>query len=193
MYRGMTMKTPDHATPREASHLTSATESDEPRVLGRGKGLFDLPVGFSGHHEKLIQDMFETAEPQLNRDAQGKSDNILRIEIQPAQTALARFGETLTQLEAKQPVQPYAGIGFESLPQFIEIFTPKRWELIAALKQTGPSSIYALAKKLSRHYRNVHKDVTALTEWMVLEKDEQGRVFVPWDEIDVRLPLLKAA
>ena len=86
-----------------------------------------------------------------------------------------------------------AGIGFESLPRFIEIFTPKRWELIAALKQTGPSSIYALAKNLRRHYRNVHKDVTALTELMVLEKDEQGRVFVPWDEIDVRLPLLKAA
>ncbi len=126
-------------------------------------------------------------------DAQGKGDNILRIEIQPAQTALARFGETLTQLEANQPVQPYAGIGFENLPQFIEIFTPKHWELIAALKQIGPSSIYALAKKLGRHFRNVHKDVTSLTEWMVLEKDEQGRVFVPWDEIDVRLPLLKAA
>ena len=152
-----------------------------------------MPGSFSSLNEKIVQDMFETADPDLSRDAQGKSDNILRIEIQPAQTVLARFGETLTQLEANQPVQPYAGIGFESLPQFIEIFTPKRWELIAALKQTGPSSIYALAKNLRRHYRNVHKDVTALTEWMVLEKDEQGRVFVPWDEIDVRLPLLKAA
>jgi len=185
MYRGMTMKTPDHANPRE--------QSDEPRVLGQGRGRFTLPASFSSLNEKIVQDMFETVEPELSRDAQDKSDNILHIEIQPAQTALARFGETLTQLEANQPVQPYGGIGFESLPQFIEIFTPKRWELIAALKQTGPSSIYALAKNLRRHYRNVHKDVTALTEWMVLEKDEQGRVFVPWDEIDVRLPLLKAA
>jgi hypothetical protein len=39
----------------------------------------------------------------------------------------------------------------------------------------------------------VHKDVTALMEWMVIEKDENGRVFVPWDEIDVRWPLLKRA
>ena len=121
------------------------------------------------------------------------SDNILRIEIQPAQTALAQFGATLSRLEAGEPVQPYVGIGFENLPQFIETFTPKRWELISTLKQTGPTSIYALAKTLNRHYRNVHKDVTTLLEWMVLEKDDQGRVFVPWDEIDVRLPLLKAA
>jgi hypothetical protein len=28
---------------------------------------------------------------------------------------------------------------------------------------------------------------------MVIEKDEQGRVHVPWDEIDVRWPLVKHA
>jgi len=39
----------------------------------------------------------------------------------------------------------------------------------------------------------VHKDVTALIEWMVIEKDESGKVFVPWDEIAVRCPLLKQA
>lgn len=40
-------------------------------------------------------------------------------------------------------------------------------------------TIYALAKRLSRHYRNVHRDVTALIEWMVIEKDESGKVLVP--------------
>jgi len=52
---------------------------------------------------------------------------------------------------------------------------------------------YALAKRLQRRYRNVHKDVTALMEWTVIAKDDAGRVFVPWDEIDVRWPLLKQA
>jgi hypothetical protein len=28
---------------------------------------------------------------------------------------------------------------------------------------------------------------------MVIEKDESGKVFVPWDEIAVRCPLLKQA
>ena len=71
--------------------------------------------------------------------------------------------------------------------------TPKRRELVAALKKSGPVSIYALAQGLDRHYRNVHKDVTALMEWTVIEKNDDGLVLVPWDEIDVRWPLQDAA
>lgn len=29
--------------------------------------------------------------------------------------------------------------------------------------------------------------------WMVVEKDSDGKVLIPWDEIDVRLPLSLAA
>ena len=47
--------------------------------------------------------------------------------------------------------------------------------------------------RLNRHYRNVHKDVTALMEWTVIEKNDAGLVFVPWDEIDVRWQLQVAA
>jgi predicted transcriptional regulator len=36
--------------------------------------------------------------------------------------------------------------------------------LVESLKAAGPLSIYALAKRLSRHYRNVYKDVSALME-----------------------------
>ena len=71
--------------------------------------------------------------------------------------------------------------------------TPARSTELSRLKTAGPLSIYALAKRLGRHYRNVHKDVTALVDWMVIEKDESGRVFVPWDEIDVRWPLIRKA
>lgn len=119
--------------------------------------------------------------------------NILHIEIQPARDALARFGADLQAAIASEPVAPYSGVGFETMAQFGEVFTPKRWELIEALKAVGPLTIYGLAKRLSRHYRNVHKDVTALIDWMVIEKDEDGRVFVPWDEIDVRWPLMRKA
>ena len=52
-------------------------------------------------------------------------------------------------------------------------------------------TIYALAKQLNRHYANVHKDVKALIEWLVIEKDENNKIFVHWDEIDVRWPLLR--
>ncbi len=38
------------------------------------------------------------------------------------------------------------------------------------LHKSGPLSIYALAKVLNRHYKNVHDDVKAL-ESIGLEKD----------------------
>lgn len=119
--------------------------------------------------------------------------NKLHIEVQPAAAALERFGKSLqAAMEGRTP-RSYSGIGFENMAQFGEVFSPKRWELVESLKAAGPLTIYALAKHLNRHYRNVYKDVAILTEWMVINKDEAGKVFVPWDEIDVRMALIKQA
>jgi len=38
----------------------------------------------------------------------------------------------------------------------------------------------------------VHTDVTALVQLGIIEKDAEGKVFVPWDEIDVDMPLAQA-
>ena len=120
--------------------------------------------------------------------------NVLEVRVGGSvERSLARFGEALKTAKAGQKVKPYFGIGFRSMAQFGEVVTPKRWEPVEFIKASGPMTIYALAKRLNRHYRNVHKDVTAMIEWTVIEKDEAGQVFVPWDEIDVRWPLLKHA
>ena len=120
--------------------------------------------------------------------------SILKVRVRGnVERGLARFGETLTKAKSGRSVTPYFGVGFRTMAQFSELLTSKRWELVEFLKASGPLTIYALAKRLQRRYRNVHKDVTALMEWTVIAKDDAGRVFVPWDEIDVRWPLLKQA
>ena len=118
----------------------------------------------------------------------------LEVKIgEPIAASLAAAAHTMQVIQAGRAVKPYFGIGFRTMAQFGEVFTPKRWELVEALKAAGPLSIYALAKRLGRHYRNVHKDVSAMIEWTVIEKNAAGLVFVPWDEIGVRWPLLKQA
>lgn len=112
---------------------------------------------------------------------------------EPAEITKKRTLEQARKVDAGQDVEPLCEIGFEDLPQFFETLTPKRWELIAALKEAGPLTIYALAKRLDRHYRNVYRDIVTLTEWMLAEKDDQGRVFVPWDEIDLQLLFMRGA
>ncbi len=120
----------------------------------------------------------------------------MKLEIRVAESIddwSSRSLEHARRVDAGEDVDPLCEVGFETMGQFGEVFTPKRFELVEHLKTTGPVTIYALAKQLARHYRNVHKDVTALIEWMVIEKDESGKVFVPWDEIDVRWPLVRHA
>jgi predicted transcriptional regulator len=66
---------------------------------------------------------------------------------------------------------------------------------VAVLREAGPMSISALAKKLRRDYKNVHGDVTALIEWMAVEKDDAGLVHAPYADIsvDIHLPDRRAA
>jgi predicted transcriptional regulator len=50
-------------------------------------------------------------------------------------------------------------------------------------------TIYALAKHLGRNYSNVHADTTRLLDLGLVEKNAEGRVWVPWDEIQIRVTL----
>lgn len=119
---------------------------------------------------------------------------VLHVKVaEPMTESLNRARATMEALQQGKTPEPYYGVGFESLPKMLAVFTPKRLELIAFLRAQGPLSVAALSRALKRNYKNVHGDVAALIEWMAVERGEDGRVFVPWDEIDVRLPLLGKA
>ncbi len=119
---------------------------------------------------------------------------VLHVKVaEPPAEMLGRARTTMEALERGTTPESYFGVGFESLPQMLSVFTPKRWELIAFLGEHGPLSIAALARGVRRNYKNVHGDIAALMEWRVVERSDDGRVFIPWDEIDLRLPLMKSA
>ena len=48
-------------------------------------------------------------------------------------------------------------------------------------------SIYAVAKALGRNYSNVHADVHKLIEHGLVERDADGLVSVPWDDVVVQV------
>ncbi len=106
---------------------------------------------------------------------------------------LERAEATMQAIERGESPPPYFGIGFDSLPQFFAVFTPRRWELVSRLRQAGPLTIAELARQVHRNYKNVHEDIVALMQWETVRRDENHRVFVPWDEIDLRFPLVRQA
>lgn len=69
------------------------------------------------------------------------------------------------------------------LPLLLRTLTPARWALLDRLREAGPLSIYELAKRLERDYKNVHTDVARMAEIGLIEKQNDGRVSVPWDVI----------
>jgi predicted transcriptional regulator len=79
------------------------------------------------------------------------------------------------------------------MPMLLATLTSTRWALLEALKVCGPLSIYALAKSLGRNYSNVHSDARKLLALGLIEKNEEGKVFVPWDEIHADFTLKAAA
>jgi predicted transcriptional regulator len=124
------------------------------------------------------------------------SNQILNVTVgESLHEAGARAAATMKALSLGKKVQPHFGVNFEQIGQMLAAFTPKRWELIAALRQAGPLTVAELARRLNRDYKNVHTDVNHLIEWMAVERSDDGRVHVPWSEIvvDMKLPERVAA
>lgn len=114
---------------------------------------------------------------------------VLHIEVSSLQESLRQFAKVWAHAERGEAVETYEGVGFESMAQLLATLTPKRWELLERLKQEGPMTVYALAKSLGRDYKNVHTDVKALSELDIVQRTKEGKIMVPWDEIEARLRL----
>ena len=124
------------------------------------------------------------------------SERILNVTVgEPLESSLARAAQTMEALERGETPAPYFSIGFSNIGQLLATFTPRRWDLLAVLREGGPMTIAELARRLKRDYKNVHGDVEKLSEWQAVERDEKGRAVAPYSEIvvDVRLPQGRAA
>ncbi|MCA0177876.1 MAG: transcriptional regulator [Proteobacteria bacterium] len=84
-------------------------------------------------------------------------------------------------------------LAFESARTLFSELTPARLDLLDTLRRTGASSVYALAKAAERNYSNVHTDVAGLERLGLIERDDADNVLVPFDAVEIRLALARAA
>ena len=117
--------------------------------------------------------------------------------IQVRRDEEAAFAEAIDR--AKQamrtgiPSDPLATFTFSSAAQLFSVFTVKRFELIEHLQKIGPSIVRGLARSLGRDVRRVHDDVVVLIDWGIVERNDAGKVFVPYDVIHAGFDLRAAA
>jgi len=98
-----------------------------------------------------------------------------------AQVSGARKGRT-----------PDFHLSFESARSLFSELTPARLDLLDTLRRVGPCSVYALAKAAERNYSNVHTDVARLEELGLIERSESSAVLVPYESVEIVLPLARA-
>ena len=84
-------------------------------------------------------------------------------------------------------------LSFESAKSLFADLTPARLDLLDTLRKAGPCSVYALAKTAERNYSNVHTDVSRLEEMGLIERNDDGAVSVPYDAVEILLPLAQVA
>jgi predicted transcriptional regulator len=84
-------------------------------------------------------------------------------------------------------------LNFSDGAELVSEISRERLRLLGSLRLAGALSVYALAKRVGRNYSNVHADVKRLIGLGLIERDKTKRVFVPWSEIRITLPLEQAA
>jgi predicted transcriptional regulator len=101
--------------------------------------------------------------------------------------ALDRFEAGWNRLNEGKRLPELNVLTLEDLPRLLATLTPARWTLLARLREAGPVTMYELAKRLARDYKNVHTDVSRLLELGLVERAADGRVSVPWDVVRAEL------
>jgi predicted transcriptional regulator len=113
----------------------------------------------------------------------------LEIRLGAAGDALDRFEAAWHRVQEGRAMRPLEILSFENLPALLRTLSPARWALIERLRAEGPLSIYELAKRLQRDYKNVHTDVTQLAQIGLIERRDDARVAVSWDLLRAELRL----
>jgi len=84
-------------------------------------------------------------------------------------------------------------LSFESARSLFADLTPARLELLETLRRVGPCSVYALAKAAERNYSNVHSDVARLEELGLVDRASDGSILVPYESVEILVPLATMA
>ena len=117
----------------------------------------------------------------------------LIVRVEHTDEFFDRLQASARQIDRGDETAAPASLSLSSMSQLLDVLSKTRWSLLSTLRDAGPSSIRALSKLVGRDYRGVHSDVTRLLSAGLIEKNEAGKVFVPWSKITAEVYLDRAA
>lgn len=126
------------------------------------------------------------------------TQNTLIVTVESIGAVQQRTAEAFTQAltdDASGEDAPHR-LSFETTDQLAQVFTPRAIDLLRAIAQEEPASIREAARVVDRDIKQVSENLKRLEEYDVIEFVAEGRAnrpVVPYDEIDIQLPLRETA
>ena len=80
---------------------------------------------------------------------------------------------------------------FLSEEALLAMLNPNRWAILRALTGSGPMGVRAVSAR--RDVKGVHTDAQALTKCGLIDRTEDGKLHLPYDEVRVELRCRAAA
>ncbi len=118
-----------------------------------------------------------------------KKKKEIKMEVKDEVTSAMEFVKAWHLAIKGKTIEPIERVYFLDMKTMIHTLTNRRLDLLNALRQTGPTSIRAIAKQLKRDYKNVYSDVKILKQTGLIETDKEKYIWVPWDRIAAEIPL----
>jgi len=115
----------------------------------------------------------------------------IEISVLKPDVALSTFAGIWQVAEAGHEVTPR--LAFGSLRELFSAITEKRLDLLRHLAVHEGLNVRQLAKSLERDYKNVHTDVMGLIELGLVDRDADGTLSTPYDEIVIHAGIRDAA
>jgi predicted transcriptional regulator len=125
------------------------------------------------------------------------TQHTLIVTVESLEAVRDRTADAFEQaLAAAGPTnEPPRRLSFETTDQLAQVFTPRAIDLLQAIAREEPASIREAARLVDRDVKQVSENLERLAAYDVVEFVEEGRAkrpIVPFDEIDIRLPLRDA-
>ena len=101
----------------------------------------------------------------------------VKITVKPHKVVMREFAIALGKAMRGEEVEPHFEVSFTDLDTLRKVLTDKRMELMHAIKQHSPDSIYELAKIVKRDLKSVNDDLQILERsgLISLDSTKEGR------------------
>ena len=127
----------------------------------------------------------KSSSPTSNATLRGGTVKTVTLDVRAPSESM---GDFVRVWKTGKP-EKSARISFATPELLWKVLTAKRWELLKVLCGAGPVSIREASRRVGRDVKSVHRDVTALLNAGVLNRNAGGQIVFPFEAVKVEFLL----